>query len=84
MLKADCRSQCITALNAADKIIADQGTEIQSYKTKVSSLQSAIELDNQKLVDRDQALSEWYHNPIVIGLLGVIVGGAGVTYLLHK
>lgn len=81
---SDCRSECITALNAADKVIADQQVEIDTYKTEVSSLQKSIEIDNQKLVDRDQILAEWYHNPIMIGLLGVLVGGAGAVYLQHR
>ncbi len=80
-LYADCASACRSAITAADRVIADQQKEIESYKTETDTLTKRITDLNVSLNEKIHADEAWYRNPFVIGAIGIIVGGAGVVYL---
>lgn len=78
---SDCVSDCRDiiekskqAIAARDKEIADQGQTIKD----LSSLNATAIND---LNSANTALAAWYHNPVVVGLLGVVLGGTGIVLL---
>lgn len=81
---ADCSLSCKQALDAADKVIADLHKEVDIYKHRDKDEVEQITSLSVSLNEENQALAAWYHNPFVIGTLGLLVGAAGATYLLKK
>lgn len=81
---ADCKSDCKALTDKANKIIADQQLTIDLFVQENKKLQD-LNLDlTASLNDTQTQLSAWYHNPFIIGTLGLLVGAAGATYLLKK
>lgn len=63
-------------------MIADQKAEIDLYKTQVDIQHEQIVnafAENERIQAEESA---WYHNPVIIGIMGFLVGG--VTYGLLK
>lgn len=79
-IKADCQD-IVTKINieradrnkyedTLNKTILDQGTQLNTVSA-----------------DRDAAVKSkdsWYHNPLFLIPVGVLLGGAGVIYLEHR
>lgn len=78
--KQDCQaivSAAKATLAAREKTIADQGVEI-------TDLQTALNTSKSNEAKDQEDLDKWYHNPVILGLIGAAVGGAGVLYLERK
>lgn len=78
---ADCARECKQALDAADKVIADQQKEIDIYKGLTGDLTKEVAELDVSIKEKNQALEAWYHNPFVIGSIGIFLGGATVLFL---
>lgn len=78
---ADCATDCRAALGAADKVINDQQREIELYKTETQIQTKEIASLSVSLNEKTQEIGAWWHNPWVVGTLGILVGGAGALYL---
>lgn len=78
---SDCRSKCSKALSAADKVIKDQQTELDLYKTKDNLEVSQITDLQVQVTEGTSALHAWYHNPFIMIGVGILVGGFAVGYL---
>lgn len=77
---ADCVTDCKTALNAADKVIADLHKEVDLHKSFEAEQNNQIAQLNVSINEKNQALGAWYHNPFITGLIGIVVGGTLVLF----
>lgn len=75
---------CQQVIAAADKAIAGQKRALevcdlraQTAEERGSQLETQVESQQKKL-------DSWDHNPLIMGLLGVIAGAAVTGYLLKK
>lgn len=70
---------CMQVLQDCDKVVHDLKT--------VNDDQARTILDQKALIDEQVTQlkddSAWYHNPLIVGLLGLFVGFAGGTYASH-
>lgn len=82
--KSDYISDCKDIIAAAKSAIAARDKEIQDQNTAIHDLESSLELSKSQTADAEIALTKWYHNPVVMTVLGIVVGGAGGVYLSHK
>ncbi len=78
---ADCQSDCKSALTAADKVIADQQLEIETYKGLSEEQTKQIESLSSSINEKNQELSSIWKNPWFVGTIGILIGGSGVLYL---
>jgi len=79
-IKADCQD-IVTKIAVEradrDKLESDQGKVIQDQNTQIAVVSA----------DRDQVetdLGKWYHNPLFLVPISIVVGGIGALYLEHR
>ncbi len=81
-LKPDCSQvvkDCNKVITAAKKTIADQQAEIDLYSTQVKVQDTEIVNLNAALTEAQNVEAAWYHNPWLVGALGILVGGLTVA-----
>lgn len=72
---------CNAALDKAQKAIDAQAHEIDLYKTEVDTQGKQIVELNQKIIEDQSKESAWYRNPVIVGVLGILVGSVTYAYL---
>jgi hypothetical protein len=81
---ADCKSDCQVVIDACKYSIQTRDKLIQDQNTEITDLQKALNSSRQETQDSNQALTRWYHNPVIMGVLGIAIGGATIVYLSNK
>lgn len=84
LLPSLSNADCAAVIKAADKLIADQQQQIELYKTEVKSQTDQIASLNVALNAEAASDEAFYKNPFFMIGLGILVGGIGGVYLLHK
>lgn len=79
--KADCQSDCEAVISAADKVIADLHSEVDTLTQIKDSQTKQIASLMVSEQEKTQELSSILRNPWVIGTVGFLVGGITVLYL---
>lgn len=78
-----CRTDCKKVIDAANAALKAKDDQLSAQNNAISDLSNNLR-DTQSRLDSDNiALSSWYHNPIVLIGLGLIIGGAGGVYLIN-
>lgn len=81
--KSDCKQDCEKVIQAAKSALSAKDDEIAQQSNSISNLQRLLSSANQRAEERDSELSSWYHNPFVLVVGGVLVGGLGYSLLRH-
>ena len=82
--RADKLSDCLDAVQAAKADIAAHVKLEQDQQATITDLQKSLNDTRSQLASADKSLDSWYHDPVIMTLLGIVVGGAGAAYLVHK
>lgn len=90
-LQADCVTDLATCRLDGQRVIKSAQDALKAKDDVILSQTNAIDdltrgLNNTKsqLDSETDALNKWYHSPIILPLLGALVGGFSVVYLLHR
>lgn len=74
---------CTKALEACDAVVQEKQKVLDLYKLQAEAAETVIGEQAKKIGDLDRSLKAWYHDPLIVGLLGIIVGGVAVS-VAHK
>lgn len=54
-------------------------------RAELGNLNAELAADDKKIAADTVALDSWYHNPVIVGVLGVLVGGASYAiFIQHR
>lgn len=76
-----CKEDCKVVISAAQKALKAKDDQINAQDNTITDLQRALTDTSLRLDSADNELASWYHNPVILILGGIIVGGVGVLYL---
>ena len=79
-----CRANGRAVIDAANKTIAARDLQIKDQANEIDHLTNSLSITTTDLNNTRSALDSWYHNPVILTLLGAVVGGAGVVILQHR
>lgn len=78
---ADCVSDCLKIIDAANKTIEARDQVIKTQEDTIATLISNLSSANATIDRSNEQLNSWYRNPFIAIGLGFIVGGVTVLYL---
>jgi hypothetical protein len=81
---ADCVSDCRSIIEKSNQAIAARDQEIADQGKTITDLTASLNTAKSDLSSADSSLDEWYHNPVILLLMGAVIGGAGVVILQGK
>lgn len=82
--KADCVSECNDIIKSAQQTIAARDQEIKDQGQVIIDLTNSLNITRTDLDHTRSSLDAWYHNPVVLVLLGAAIGSTGILILEHK
>lgn len=77
----DCVSDCRDIIEKSKQAIAARDKQIADQNQTIKDLLALNVTAIDDLNSANSALDKWYHNPVVLGLLGAVVGGTGLLLL---
>ncbi len=80
----DCKKDCEDVIQASKEAIAARDKEIADQSKTILDLTNLQNITKSDLDHANSALDSWYHNPVILGLLGAVVGGTGVLLLKKR
>jgi hypothetical protein len=79
-----CRLDCEDVIKASKKAIAARDQQISDQNKTILDLTSLQTITKSDLDRANTSLNAWYHNPVILGLLGAAVGGASIIVLQRR
>ena len=76
-----CRKDCKIVIDAANAALRAKDDQISAQTNAITDLTNNLRDTQSRLDKDDSALSAWYHNPLILIGIGLVVGGTGGIYL---
>lgn len=81
---ADCKTDCNTALQAGDKLIQDLKSSNSIRQQIIEKQQTNLAYLSQANEEKQKALASWYHDPFIVGGIGISLGAIAVLLIKRK